>query len=149
MVDQEIFARRLEALHGYLARLEAFCDADEKEFVQEPALHDLAEHYLHLAVEACLDLANHWISEEGLPTPDTNRDSFTVLEEANELDDDLAEALRGWAGFRNVLVHEDGEHPLGVPHFFKDFLSQQGAKDRGPLGGTRGAESSALAREGQ
>lgn len=106
MVDREIFSRRLEALHGYLKKLRAFRSAEEAEFVREPALHDLAERYLHLAVEACLDLANHWIAERGLPTPDANRDTFTVLERAGELPSDLADRLRGWAGFRNILVHE-------------------------------------------
>jgi uncharacterized protein YutE (UPF0331/DUF86 family) len=106
MVDREIFSRRLEALRGYLRKLHAFAEAGEAEFVGEPALHDLAERYLHLAVEACLDLGNHWISDRSLPTPDTNRDTFTVLEKAGELAPDLAERLRGWAGFRNVLVHE-------------------------------------------
>jgi uncharacterized protein YutE (UPF0331/DUF86 family) len=57
-------------------------------------------------VEAVLDLANHWIADRALPTPDANRDTFTVLENAGELQPDLAERLRGWAGFRNVLVHE-------------------------------------------
>lgn len=106
MVDQEIFSRRLEALHGYWAKLRAFREVAEDEFVREPALHDLAERYLHLAVEACLDLANHWIADRALPTPDANRDSFTTLEEAGELDGQLAQRFRGWAGFRNVLVHE-------------------------------------------
>jgi uncharacterized protein YutE (UPF0331/DUF86 family) len=106
MVDQEIFSRRLEALHGYLEKLRAFLEADEDEFVREPALHDLAERYLHLAVEACLDLANHWIADRSLPTPDANRDSFTILERAGELSPSVADRLRGWAGFRNILVHE-------------------------------------------
>jgi uncharacterized protein YutE (UPF0331/DUF86 family) len=106
MVDREIFSRRLEALVGYLERLRAFLDAGEAEFVREPALHDLAERYLHLAVEASLDLGNHWIAERGLPPPEVNRDTFTVLEKAGELPPDLAERLRGWAGFRNILVHE-------------------------------------------
>ena len=106
MVDAEIFSRRLEALHGYLGKLKAFREADESEFVGEPALHDLAERYLHLVVEACLDLANHWIADKALPTPDTNRDSFSILERAGELSPDLADRLRGWAGFRNILVHE-------------------------------------------
>jgi uncharacterized protein YutE (UPF0331/DUF86 family) len=106
MVDREIFSRRLEALRGYLTKLRAFGDVDQAEFVREPALHDLAERYLHLAVEACLDLANHWIADRALPTPDANRDTFTVLERAGELAPELAERLRGWAGFRNILVHE-------------------------------------------
>ncbi len=106
MVDREIFSRRLEALRGYLQKLRAFRDAPEAEFVREPALHDLAERYLHLAVEACLDLANHWIAEKSLPTPDANRDTFTMLEHGGEIDPALAERLRGWAGFRHILVHE-------------------------------------------
>lgn len=106
MVDREIFSRRLEALVGYLEKLRAFLDAEEAEFVREPALHDLAERYLHLAVEASLDLGNHWIAERGLPAPEANRDTFTVLENAGELAPELAERLRGWAGFRNILVHE-------------------------------------------
>jgi uncharacterized protein YutE (UPF0331/DUF86 family) len=78
----------------------------EAEFVREPALHHLAERYLHLAIEACLDLANHWIAQQGLPAPDANRDTFTMLETAGEIPSALAERLRGWAGFRNILVHE-------------------------------------------
>ena len=52
-----------------------------------------------------IDIANHWIADHGLRTPGSNRDSFTVLEEAGEIEAGLAERLRGWAGFRNILVH--------------------------------------------
>jgi len=106
MVDREIFSKRLEGLVDYLEKLKAFLDVDESEFTREPSLHHLAERYLHLAVEAALDLGNHWISDRALPTPDSNRDTFTVLETAGELSSDLAERLRGWASFRNILVHE-------------------------------------------
>jgi uncharacterized protein YutE (UPF0331/DUF86 family) len=116
MVDPEIFSRRLDALHGYLAKLKAFREVDRAEFVREPALHDLAERYLHLVVEAALDLANHWIADRALTAPDTNRDSFTVLERAGELPASIAERLRGWAGFRNVLVHEYLEIDHGISY---------------------------------
>jgi uncharacterized protein YutE (UPF0331/DUF86 family) len=115
MVDREIFSRRLEALRGYLDKVAAFREVGEDEFVCEAALHDLAERYLHLAVEASLDLANHRIAARGLRTPDANRDTFTVLEEAGELSGDLAERLRGWAGFRTLLVHEEGPYFGGLP----------------------------------
>ena len=81
-------------------------EAPETDYLAEPGIHDLAARYLHLAVEASIDLANHWIADQGLRTPDSNRDSFTVLEEAGEIDATLAERMRGWAGFRNVLVHD-------------------------------------------
>ena len=116
MVDPEIFSRRLEALHGYLQKLRAFRELEKDEFVREPALHDLAERYLHLAVEAALDLGNHWIADRALPTPDTNRDTFTVLETAGEIPADLAHRLRGWAGFRNILVHQYLEIDHGIAY---------------------------------
>ena len=106
MVDAEIFSRRLDALAGYLERLRRLGEAPESEYLAEPGIHDLAARYLHLAAETAIDLANHWIAERGLGTPGSNRDSFTVLEEAGEIEAGLAERLRGWAGFRNVLVHE-------------------------------------------
>jgi uncharacterized protein YutE (UPF0331/DUF86 family) len=97
-----------------LQKLRAFRDVEVNEFVREPALHDLAERYLHLAVEAALDLGNHWIADRALPTPDTNRDTFTVLETAGEIEANLAHRLRGWAGFRNILVHQylDIDHAI-------------------------------------
>ena len=57
-----------------------------------------------MAVERAVDLVNHLIADQGLRTPDSNRDSFTVLEEAGEIEAAPAERMRGWAGFRNVLV---------------------------------------------
>ena len=106
MVDQEVFTRRLEALDNYVTRAQRLGEVDETTFLAEPATHDLAERYLHLATEAAIDLANHWISQRRLRVPETNRDTFSILEDAGEIDADLAERLRGWAGFRNVLVHQ-------------------------------------------
>jgi len=106
VVDREIFSRRLAALSGYSQKGRAFVATTEDEFRRTAALHDLAERYLHLAVESVLDLANHYISDAHLRTPDTNQDTFTCLEEAGELEPELAARLRAWAGFRNVLVHE-------------------------------------------
>jgi len=106
MVDREIFSRRLAALATYLEELKTFRAVSEAEFVARPGVHHLAERFLHLATEASIDLANHYIAFRGLREPESNRDTFTVLEQAGEMDRHLAERLRGWAGFRNVLVHE-------------------------------------------
>ena len=106
MVDTETFSRRLDALESYLGRLRSLGKAHESAYLANPGIHDLAARYLHLAVEATIDIASHWIADQGLRTPDSNRDAFTVLEESGEIDAALAERMRGWAGFRNVLVHD-------------------------------------------
>ena len=112
MVDRETFSRRLDALDGYLERLRSLGEVEEPVYLADPRIHDLAARYVHLAIEAAIDLANHWIAERSLRTPDSNRDSFMVLEEAGEIEVALADRMRGWAGFRNILVHEY----LGIDH---------------------------------
>lgn len=106
MVDTAIFSKRLDALEDYLQRLRSLGQASESEYLADPAIHDLAARYLHLAMEATIDIANHWIADAGLRTPDTNREIFVVLEQAGEIEQALSERLQDWAGFRNVLVHD-------------------------------------------
>lgn len=74
--------------------------------MSQPAIHDLAERYLHLAMECVLDLANHYLASEALGTPETYKDSFFLLSEAGRMESDLSQRLSSWAGFRNILVHE-------------------------------------------
>lgn len=114
MVDAEILRRRIDALLGYLDRLDGFADVDEAAFVREPDTHHLAERYLHLALECCLDLANHIISAKGFEAPDTYRDAFGILAHHGVVDPELGQRLQGWAGMRNVLVHAylDIDHSL-------------------------------------
>lgn len=106
MVDQEIFSRRLDALAGYLSKIKAFSETSRDEFVAQPAIHDLAERYLHLAMECVLDLSNHYLASESIGTPETYKDSFLLISEAGRMESELAQQLASWAGFRNILVHE-------------------------------------------
>ena len=89
-----------------MRRLRRLGRKSEPDYLADPDVHDLAARYLHLAAEAAIDVANHWISAAGLRTPESNRDSFVVLEETGEIDPALSRRLQGWAGFRNVLVHD-------------------------------------------
>lgn len=105
MVDRDVLSARLNALEGYLAEIRGFRERTRDEFVEEPALHDLAERYLHLAAEAVADIAHHVIADEGYRQPANYKDAVEVLREAGLLNDTLAERLKDWMGFRNVLVH--------------------------------------------
>jgi uncharacterized protein YutE (UPF0331/DUF86 family) len=105
MVDTDILRRRIDALLGYLSRLERFRAVDRQRFVADPDTHHLAERYLHLAIEAALDIATHVIADRGYEAPETYRDAFAILAAHGVLEPELATRLQGWAGFRNVLVH--------------------------------------------
>ncbi|MDX2023453.1 MAG: DUF86 domain-containing protein [Deltaproteobacteria bacterium] len=105
MVDANILRRRLDALLQYLDRLSAFRKVSREEFRATPDVHHLAERYLHLAVEAALDIANHVIADRRWEAPASYRDAFSILSRHGFLDEPLASRLQQWAGFRNILVH--------------------------------------------
>lgn len=106
LVDRDVFDRRLARLEQLLRDLRALSGrASRDAFLRDRGLQAQAERWLHLAVECVLDLANHLIADRGWRTPTTYRETFAVLREQDVIDDELAQALAGWAGLRNVLVH--------------------------------------------
>jgi uncharacterized protein YutE (UPF0331/DUF86 family) len=105
MVDRDVLSSRLSVLEEYLAELRAFRTRSREEFVREPALHHLAERYLHLACEAVSDIASHLIADSRFRQPENYRDAIEVLAEERVIERDVADRLAEWMGFRNVLVH--------------------------------------------
>jgi uncharacterized protein YutE (UPF0331/DUF86 family) len=92
-------------LEGYLAELRSFQSVSREDFVREPALHHLAERFLHLACESVLDIAQHVIADQGYRQAQSYKDAMDVLCEERWIGRDLADRLKGWMGFRNILVH--------------------------------------------
>lgn len=105
MVDQHVLASRLSALEGYREKLESFRRFRREEFLADEDVHQLAARYLQLACECVLDLTQHVIAQMGYRQPQDYKDAIEVLREEGVLEPDLAERLKGWMGFRNVLVH--------------------------------------------
>jgi uncharacterized protein YutE (UPF0331/DUF86 family) len=105
VVDQSVLVSRLSTLEGYLAKLRTFSTFSRDDFLADEDVHHLAERYLHLACECVLDIAQHVISDMGYRQPEGYKDTMDVLRDEEILGDELADRLKGWMGFRNVLVH--------------------------------------------
>jgi uncharacterized protein YutE (UPF0331/DUF86 family) len=114
LVDREVFERRLSRLESLVRDLRALAGQPSDAVLSDRGLQAQAERWTHLAVECCLDLANHLIADRGWPTPDTYRDAFRTLHLEGVIDEDLATSMAGWAGLRNLLVHLylDVDHAL-------------------------------------
>lgn len=112
MTDEGLVAKRAAFVETCVAELRRLArpellesDVRERRFV---------EHTLQLAIQACLDITSHVVSEDRLGEARSNHELFTLIAAAGWLDAALAERLRAAAGFRNVLVHGYAEVDLAV-----------------------------------
>jgi len=64
-----------------------------------------ARYYLQVAVECCIDTANHLIARRGWRAPDSYADSFVVLAEHGVIPAEFVDTARQMVGMRNRLVH--------------------------------------------
>jgi len=79
--------------------------ANATELARDPLLRGAVERYLHLAVEAIIDIGMRVCSLKGLGKPERYRDLAILLCQAGVLSEERARELDLWIGFRNVLVH--------------------------------------------
>ncbi len=75
------------------------------ESLRDPVVRGAVERYLHLAVEALIDVGMRLCSILQLRRPESYRDVARVLREAGILGDEDARRLELWIGLRNILVH--------------------------------------------
>jgi uncharacterized protein YutE (UPF0331/DUF86 family) len=105
MVDKAKLDQMLSNLRRYLEVLRGLADAPRSAFLANPDKIGNAKYHLVIAIECCVDVANHIIASENYRFPRDNADSFVVLVEKGVLDPASQEALRAMARFRNRLVH--------------------------------------------
>ncbi len=93
-------------LEEYTADLRQLQSVDFKTYVENKLIRRTVERTLHLAVEACLDIGQHIIAQEGFRRPTDNQDVFVVLAEEGIVPHELLPRLIAMARFRNLIVHD-------------------------------------------
>ena len=68
-------------LDQYLANLRALAHLPKAELLTDPARLGGAKYYLQVAIECCVDVANHIIARQNWRAPQSRADSFVVLAE--------------------------------------------------------------------
>ena len=106
MVDRDLVRRRRVALEQYLRELGEVTAVGREAYLADWKAQRATERSLHLAMEVCLDLAEHLIADHRLAAPETAAGAFDVLKEAKLVTPALADALSRMARFRNLLVHD-------------------------------------------
>lgn len=118
MVERAIIERLFSLIKGYLNDLKPVQGVSFSEYSKDIRLQRFVERTLHIAIEACLDIGNHIISDEGFREPEDNRDVFKVLGENGIITESLQKRLQDMASFRNLIVHSyakiDNEVVFGI-----------------------------------
>jgi len=77
-----------------------------KTFLADLDRQEIVMFNIQMAIQNCVDIAAHIISEEGFGIPDSTAEMFNILEENNYLDNKLTRKMVKAAGLRNLIVHE-------------------------------------------
>ena len=106
MVDRDLVRRRLSLLDTYLEQLTPYREIEQSAYEQDWRTQRVVERTLHLAIETCMDVADHIVADRRLRVPETGAESFEILAEAQLIPQELGGALALMVGFRNILVHD-------------------------------------------
>jgi uncharacterized protein YutE (UPF0331/DUF86 family) len=105
LVDEAKLDQMLSSLRRYALVLQTLARVPRTEFLGNPDKIGNAKYHFVIAIECCIDIANHIIASEGYRFPKGNADSFVVLTEEGILGAESVDAWRAMAQFRNRLVH--------------------------------------------
>lgn len=100
MVDRDLILRKLADLGQYVSQASEYRDVTVEQYRREWKTQRIVDRTLQLAIEVCVDIANHVIADRGLRVPTTYAEAFEVLGEAELLKASLRDAMVRIARFR-------------------------------------------------
>ena len=106
MIDTDILLSKAAKVHRHVKRVKEKTPATLEEFLSALDLQDIVLFNLQMAIQNCIDMASHLISDEGLGVPGSTNEMFYTLKENGYISHGLAEKMVAAVGFRNLVVHE-------------------------------------------
>ncbi len=127
MVDRDLILAKAGSVQKYLSRVMEKRDTELQIFLKDLDRQESILFNLQMAIQNCIDIAAHIISEEGFGVPGSTNEMFYLLEANGYLDSELTEKMVKAVGFRNLIVHEYGK--IELKQVFE--VAQQDIKDLG------------------
>jgi uncharacterized protein YutE (UPF0331/DUF86 family) len=116
MVDVDVISAKLKELAHRIAKVRGHNLLDARELERDEDRLDLVSFNLMLAVQACLDIASHIISDEEWTVAVTMGESFRSLAEHGVVSQATAAALNRAVGLRNIVAHGYSKVEPGLIH---------------------------------
>ncbi len=105
-MDKQLITEKLDALQRCVKRLEDKCPDSLETLLADLDRQDIITLNLARAVQICVDIAAHILSEKSSVPPASMGQSFEALQEVGIIDETLARQMKAAVGFRNIAIHE-------------------------------------------
>ena len=105
-MSPDVIRSKLIQLREVLSDLKPHISASREE---QQAAHYEIERQIQLAVDSCIAIGRRLLVLKNLEVPETNREVFIKIGEAQIINKGFAKQLADTAGLRNLIVHEYGK----------------------------------------
>lgn len=106
MVDRRIIAEKVDTVERSIKRVINRRGKTLDEFIVNEDLQDSVVLHLMQAIQGCVDLAAHIVSDEELGLAASTRDFFYILSDSKIITAEIREQMINAVGFRNLAAHE-------------------------------------------
>ena len=96
----------MKKIENILRKLENKKSISYEEFEKNSDIQDIVLYNLQVAIEVCLDIGSHIISEKAFGTPEIYSDIARILAKNKVIPENFETIFIKMAGFRNIIVHE-------------------------------------------
>jgi len=108
VVDRPLLAKRVAIVRDAVARIRSVLPPSRAEFEADRTAREVVVLNLFVAIQACLDLATHWLADEGWDVPQRYGEIFLALADHDVIPRPLALRLVAATGLRNLVAHQYG-----------------------------------------
>lgn len=105
MVKRSIITSKVMMTEEFIRRVREKLPTSLETFEKDRDAQDLVLFNLIQAIQSCVDIAAHIVSDESLGYAGSMNEFFYLLQEKNIISVELTEQLIKAVGFRNVCVH--------------------------------------------
>ncbi len=112
MIDKNVILDKASGIERHLKRIENKRSISLDEFINNIDVQDILLFNLQVAIQNCIDMASHIISDENMGVAGSTSEIFYLLQENDYINAELTEKIIGAVGLRNLLVHEYGHLDL-------------------------------------
>lgn len=116
MVDKSLIAKKLERIEGYLKLVRQKKDPGISLFIKDSDLQSIILFNLIQAIQACIDIGSHIISDSEWESPSTQAEIFEILARHKVISKGLHSKMIRMVGFRNRIVHEYEKTDMKIVH---------------------------------